>query len=62
MTYEEAIRKSAVIHQRQSASFHAAYDKHKSEGREFLASMYSNWAAEHSTIARALMCIEGDET
>ena len=62
MTYEEAIRKSAVSNQRQSASFHAAYDEHKSEGREILASMYSNWAAEHSAIASALMCIEGDKT
>ena len=58
MTHEEAIRKSAVNHQRSSASFHASYEAHKSEGREFLASMYSKWAAEYSAIARALMRIE----
>ena len=61
MTHAEAIRKSAVSHQRQSASFHASYDAHKSEGRDLLASMYAQWAAEESALARALMGIEGGE-
>ena len=58
MTYEEAIRKSAVSHQRQSASYHASCDAHKSEGSEYLASMYAKWAAEESALARALLRIE----
>ena len=58
MTYEEAIRKSAVIHQRQSASYHASYEEHRDAGRECLAVLYSKWAEEESAIARALMRIE----
>ena len=61
MTHEEAIIKSAVIHQKNSAAFHAAYVSHKSEGRKYLARLYSKWAAEESAIARALMRIEGGE-
>ena len=57
MTHAEAVRKSAASHQRQSASFHADYDAHKSEGREFLARWYAQLAAEESALARALMGI-----
>ena len=52
MTHEEAIRKSAVSHQRQSASFHRDFCKNREEGREYLASMYAQGAAEESAPAR----------
>ena len=39
---------------------HAAYAAHRDQGREYLASMYAQWAAEESALARALMRIEGD--
>ena len=62
MTHEEAVRKSAVIHQIHSADYHAAYAAHRDQGREYLASLYAQWAAEESALARALMRIEVDET
>ena len=58
MTYEEAVRKSVLMHQMHAASYHATYEEHRDAGREYLACMYAKWAEEESAIARALMRIE----
>ena len=58
MTHEEAIRKSAVNHQRLADLYHRDFCKKREEGSEFLASMYSNWSAGYYAIARALLRIE----
>lgn len=61
MTHEEACRKSAIQNQRLAAIYHSEFCTKREEGSKFLTSMYSDWAAERSAIARALMGIEGGE-
>ena len=60
MTHAEAIRKAAIQFQRLAAIYHSDFCEKREKGSEF-ARMYSNYAAEYSAIARALMGIEGGE-
>ena len=59
MTHEEAVRKLAIQRQKLAAIYHSEFCSKREEGSE-LASMYAQWAAEESALARALMRIEGD--
>lgn len=60
MTHEEATIKAAIQFQRLAAIYHSEFCEKREKGSEF-ARMYSDWAAEYSAIARALMRIEGGE-